>query len=412
MNKKSLNYKKKNLNALIISYTFVFFMVPPSFIRYLPYHLFGAIRALFFLLIIFMAITKSIKQNGKFTITKGTGLFMLYAINIFVCTVLNTFDINRLGLSLIEGFTLILIFYIWDFVGKKNSAFVIDAMTKYFTFMVILNIISMIAFPEGISQSEVGDPIYWIGNKFATAYCNLFTIALLNIQNNFRKVTRYSIANNLTYKIFLVVLYVCNIFVSVYTECSTGIVATVVMLILFLLEDSKLLKLKISHAVIISLILSVAIVVFQVQQNSDFLKFIIEDVLHENLSLTGRDRIYAAYFGLMQGHHIFGWGFGNTLIKTNVGPINTQNGFLEIHCEYGIIGVILFFMIISLINKKYNSKLKELRPIFWFVFSMFMCAIIEIPFGELFFLGLSILYNSNRVYKELDLKYNGDEKKN
>lgn len=123
---------------------------------------------------------------------------------------------------------------------------------------------------------------------------------------------------------------------------------------------------------------------------------IIVEILHEDLSLTGRMELYTLLYPLILKAGLWGGGFGSYVAATLKyhGWYNAQNGLAEIILTYGFIGGITFLtLVFHSIAKATNKNIIVYLTIFVFI----VIAIVEVPFNRVFFLLLSLLqiqYNS------------------
>lgn len=161
-------------------------------------------------------------------------------------------------------------------------------------------------------------------------------------------------------------------------------------------------KIKLKYAIVITAVLTIAVVFLQIQKNIPLLRYVIEDLLQKNISLTGRNKIYESYFRLMKGNMIWGMGYKNTLIQDYIGPANTQNAFLELLCLYGIVGLILFLLVFSISVREYRNKYIYLKSIAAMIIIYFVCAVVEIPFDNLFYILVALIAKSADIQLEIE----------
>ena len=101
------------------------------------------------------------------------------------------------------------------------------------------------------------------------------------------------------------------------------------------------------------------------------MKYIIVDVLGEDMTLTGRLGIYAGVASLLEHIPLFGYGTGNSHLITmmnEIGP-NAQNGLFNLIIEIGIVGVIVYMSILIIMIKKQSSSILS-YPILCFIYVM------------------------------------------
>lgn len=90
--------------------------------------------------------------------------------------------------------------------------------------------------------------------------------------------------------------------------------------------------------------------VYEVVLDISFVQYLIEDILHEDLTLTGRTVIYAKMLDLIEEQPWFGYGNGTASFFTwyYMSMPNTQNGLLNDYIDWGMVGVsfLYFFSIL------------------------------------------------------------------
>ena len=129
-----------------------------------------------------------------------------------------------------------------------------------------------------------------------------------------------------------------------------------------------------------------------------FVQNIIVNVLHEDISLTGRMELYTLLGPLVLKSGLFGGGFGSYVAATLAyhGWYNAQNGLAEIILTYGFLGGISFLLLTFVLMYKAKNKNAALYSA---IMVFIVVAIVEIPFNNSFILLLSLLQiqYSNRL---------------
>ena len=112
---------------------------------------------------------------------------------------------------------------------------------------------------------------------------------------------------------------------------------------------------------------------------------LIVKILHEDLGLTGRTRLYTLLYSLLVKAGIFGYGFGS-YVTTSLeyhGWANAQNGLAEIILTYGWWGAISLLAIVF--NRVRQHKI-ELIPLNAALLTFIVVAVVEIPYDAKFIL--------------------------
>lgn len=147
-------------------------------------------------------------------------------------------------------------------------------------------------------------------------------------------------------------------------EWTFYIVAIIFMSYFFLeklLKDSKIIfNPKFVFGAIIGL--NLIFVVFQSQEQSSILKFLIEDVMHKNIDITGRSGIWHFAKYLIMERPIWGYGTGLISLKTEgywydfmklYGP---HNQFLYLILAGGIFTLLAYIFLLFVVFRQLNQK--------------------------------------------------------
>lgn len=228
---------------------------------------------------------------------------------------------------------------------------------------------------------------YFIGNKFAVSYLHFQLIALYwyKCRNNEKLLLRS--------KLFITAVFILTIFISLQISSSSGIAGSLI-LVLFIIFNKQLSNIltKPSMAIITLLAACSILLLFDTVLNSNFMQFIIEDVLGRDMTLTGRMPIYNNFNNLISGHFWTGYGHGSTyeVCMRIMGAPNTQNGLFEILMQYGVFGVVSIISLIYVSFKKIKIT-NEIFPIVAMVYVYMLLASIEITLSLRFLSMLSII---------------------
>ena len=169
-------------------------------------------------------------------------------------------------------------------------------------------------------------------------------------------------------------------------KASTGIVAIVFFSISVLFLE-KFIKLISNPVVaIIAMVISMGVIfVLNAILALPIVQTLIVKILHEDLGLTGRTRLYTLLYSLLVKAGIFGYGFGS-YVTTSLeyhGWANAQNGLAEIILTYGWWGAISLLAIVF--NRVRQHKI-ELIPLNAALLTFIVVAVVEIPYDAKFIL--------------------------
>ena len=388
-----MKIKKKNLECII--YTLMIFFV--SFLNISSVHIpfYEKIRLIFAILLsIFMLV--NIKIFIKREYCKINILLIIITCGTIYSTILNkNSDTSSLYNTIMYLFKGILIFFVLEYISfirkTKLCMKILYVATMSFS---ILSDVLMFIIPSKFSVTDIsgiGNEFnsYLLGNKFNVVYFHIFaTVFFICLCEQ-----------KLLKKKLLLFLHMLILFlVSLYTQCSTGVVATICLLGLYISKDFLIIRLKNCVSAIISIVffdcmLLVNATILQIPTIANF----IENVLKESSDLTGRLQIYKLTENALKDSMWWGYGIDNNyaISQKFVHAANLQNGILDYMISFGIIGMILFLALIIITLKKG----KESKNSLWMLLYIFIIiSSVEVTFRSNFMCILALIaFSSDRI---------------
>lgn len=278
-------------------------------------------------------------------------------------------------------------FFIEELVRKSQIELFIDTLFKYSILLFLWSNID--AFSHKVVDDSIGG--YILGTKFQVCYYNLFVCTMYGL--------KHVAMTNKNRIIFL--LFIATTFASaVHTQCSTMVVGVMVYLLTLFALPISLQKRLSSGTFLVSTVLIADLGFFffttwllQFTIVQDF----IVNVLHEDLTLTGRLTIFGNIMEALNDNIWFGYGYGNSSLISvyYMCGENPQNGIIEMFLNVGIIGCISFLMIIYNACKLYNKGNYYVNPTIAYIFTMIVISTIEVPFEKTFIFVTSLLLLTN-----------------
>ena len=136
-------------------------------------------------------------------------------------------------------------------------------------------------------------------------------------------------------------------------DCSTGILGCIVVFTLYYVWEKCGTILK-RRFVVLTVVIVGGIFPFFASWlvSIPVIQSFIINVLHGDVSLTGRIDIYAVLIGIMKERLFLGYGYGTDIVQRILTVGNPQNGLLQIITVSGLIGCGLFLFIMSDTFKK------------------------------------------------------------
>lgn len=230
---------------------------------------------------------------------------------------------------------------------------------------------------------------YLFGNKFMVAYLHMQTLGFIA---TFKKMSR----NNVNHFIGLDVLFygVFGIIMCARVNCATGIIGNTVVLILLCAPLSKKVKMvlaKPTTMLLMLLVVNILIVGSDVLIQMPVVRNLIINVLHKDLTLTGRNKIYAMLPAIYTDHWILGYGYNSDIFAGLIGYGNAQNGILQYILDCGLVGAGAFILNWFKSVKTDVAEASKIWPAICVVYGFIFCASVEVCFKFNFILTLAVI---------------------
>ena len=246
---------------------------------------------------------------------------------------------------------------------------------------------------------------YLIGNKFELSYLHLQMIVLyLQMRksnfgiNNVKSINKNSV---------FIVLCLLSLFICAQVDCSTGVIGVVLLFLFYLLNmDKKKIFEKPTTFLLVLFISCAVLLLFSNIVTWEPIRYLVEDVLHKDITLTGRMQIYSNLHTIFDEHLLFGYGLGSSfeIVMRTISAPNTQNGILEVILEQGILSfILLMFLVYKAFKFKSNNIKVNYIVLMIYLYAMF--ASIEITLNLSFITWIALfVVSKNQVDEYYDHK--------
>lgn len=287
--------------------------------------------------------------------------------------------------SLMYAVTILEIFLCMEYFNYQGRVNNVLNMFYYLTlFYCVLGDVLMIVYPH-YTELSFGEKYYYyfLGDKFDTSYFHLFLIILFCVTN---KVTTYRS------KLKLTALIALFIWVAIMSECTTALLGGATLFIFYLAKPwfNKLSRKPIVSIIYIAICNSF-LLVNTALLSVPAIKYVIENVLNESVTLTGRTNIYLKMYSLVNMNLLWGYGYDNnySMSMEYTGAGDVQNGIFDCLVSYGIIGTgIMLFVVVFAIKK--GAK-KTHTAWLGLLFAFITMSMVEITFRRMFFVVLAFV---------------------
>lgn len=310
---------------------------------------------------------------------------------IFFSTLLNSGDIIRFFGPAVTIVALVLLTQIY--LPKLKGDF-FKVLYFYLFFLMIVNTIFLILFPEGLYINRGGSSMYFLGidNRFIFFYLPLIYSSIV-----------YSIITNNKLNIWTYIT-VCICLYSVIACWSVGALLGLLLIVLAVLLQDRIkiiTKIKMKYFIIAIIIINLLIVFFQIQNH--FGNFIV-NVLKKDITFSGRTYVWENALQIFKLSPIIGVGMQPAEYFQNYyfGVAHAHNIFLNYMTICGISGLIVYVFLLFLVAKKSllikDGKIRCLSN--FVVFTILFLSIADTLDAGLFFLVYACIYYYSEVFEE------------
>lgn len=320
-------------------------------------------------------------------------LVISYITILVISAIINRNDLvmtNTLVGGTIYAITLFELFGVFSNVVEKRSIGFLVRIFLFFTFFyVFINDILIIMKPDIFANGY-----YFIGNKFSVAYKHLELIVLF-FMNHEINISNKKKPKKILFNISIFILATITVMISYQVNTMTGVISVMILGIIILFFRDKLLYNPIFFVVILVSSSAFTMLSDMVLSWSPVQNFIV-NILHRDLTLTGRLAIYANVPKLIQGHLLFGYGYNSAYeVWTNYVWYmpNAQNGLINCIFEQGLIATVILVLLVARIIFKSHKSLqmqKIYKPLIALLYVYAILGAIEITI-DIAFVGWSVL---------------------
>lgn len=292
------------------------------------------------------------------------------------------------------------VYTIFEYLCKKeNIEYIMACILDVSGLYAVLTILSLFK-PLYIDDS--GLSVYLFGNKFLSSYYLLFFLM------TFYSVYNIKIKNNYTWRIrFLFLALICLLF-TVGAKCSTGAIATILIIISLFVPDKIKRVLKSPWIVMGSMVASALFPTFMtVIMNNSIVRYIVVQVFHESVDLNFRNVIYNNHiFQLISKSFWYGYGYNNTMMldKTNQVFSNAQNALLEIILRFGSIGAIILVITVLYCFCK-GAKSDCIEGYVWLTYIYIIIGTVEVSYSWCFILSIFLVRWGSKTRNNSVIEY-------
>lgn len=240
---------------------------------------------------------------------------------------------------------------------------------------------------------------YLVGTKFSVSYRHLNLLTLWAIRANTGLIGWKRRAS----KVFTVVATAYIVLVAVRVDCMTGILGGLALMVLLGVMNSprrnKLLRFTSPWMLLAALVLSVVFAfIAEGVMEIPAVKYVVEEILSRDTTITGRTNIYDMYIANMEGRWLVGYGFGNgnDAAVTLFGYENVQNGLLQWVLQVGVLTTVslvaVLLQVFRQIKRRNPKNMDRILPMVAMIYVYIILGTIETTFDMAFLLWFAMIF--------------------
>lgn len=397
---------------------YVQFKIKPDYIYFLLLFPFGSVKfinasfhenlmTLYTILqIIVMFIYLFILKKSSKDFSLITVLVLLYELSFLIPTLINgTLTARTFYLWSKEVTVIVFLTVLTAKLLRTNYTRTISSIYRILSFWIIVHVI-LALFSDIL--------VLGIRTRFGDTYTVAIILLFIDLEIRKRKIDFYDF-------LFIVIsgLYIFK------EHISTMIILELLLVIIFMFHNFKPLKKIFKYNLLVpgTVILNFSILFLNIQ---NAFKWLIVDLLHEDITLNNRTIIWQQVFMDMTNYNIF---FGRGIAEENtkdipmsvynsyghitIGDRQAHNQLLSVLYWNGIVGLMIYIVMILFagVNLK---KCKSSKIVMYYTLGIFLICISMI--SELsaenisFFMFLSCIYYSSNINNEINTEAKGAQK--
>lgn len=326
----------------------------------------------------------TIKNNGVILV-----LILLYTLILTYSTQINNQKFTWTLSAFMTGMKYLALFSSLYCIALSNGFDgLIRTFVSIFTALIIINDVLLLFSIFIFGVEPTSNRWYFVGNKFTVSYLHCLIGALLYVKND----------NGLK-KSSCVLWLLYSAIICWTVACSTGLIISIAMLAMYYFHRLLFRLMENPLAFPVALILENILIWGSASiLTQPWLVNIITNVFHKSADITGRTLLYGRTLDFVMDKPLFGYGEEAQIFKETFGFGNAQNGLMNIVIQAGIIGAVIYFVMISyaLANRQ-EQETKHAYGLYMFVYAMLLGSAVEINLGDTFLIGVALIYAYQKV---------------
>ena len=236
-----------------------------------------------------------------------------------------------------------------DFCLQKDSKLYFQSSILTLLILFTINLFTIIKYyPVGMYRLDyvVGD-LYFMGHDNGMIY-NLIPLCALSFIYSYSTKRKFWTFISI-YSVFI------TLFSEFYVKSATGILSTIILIIMLLLLDKKILNKILNPKLLFSsfLILCFLLVFLRIQ---NYFSWLFVDILGKDLTFTGRTYLWDYAISLIKNKIFLGYGMGVNVVGNGHVYPHAHSLILDFMFKGGLLTFIVFLSLMHNFDKKYKKS--------------------------------------------------------
>lgn len=303
--------------------------------------------------------------------------------------------------SIISFVSVLTMCMIVDYGVRHDLKILLNSLLFILFALCVVNFYTVIRYPYGIYINNDGFAYNWVLGYKNTLILYLFPLTIFSVLKSYVFKGRVDLFSILCFALSFVTIIV--------VDSSTGIIGLGIILLYFIFykffSNSELFNIR--SYFITYLIAFISIIVLRIQK---LFSFIIVNLLHKDLTFTGRTYIWDSVLEYIKQKPILG--YGNQTYRYSTKVITTHNSVLDILYRSGLVGLCVYiFLIVNTLYKLFkNRKHKIAMFLSIALFAYFVMMFMEAFNISYYFYILVFCYNVEYLIDEANKHIRKDVK--
>ncbi|MDR1726409.1 MAG: O-antigen ligase family protein [Acidobacteriota bacterium] len=280
--------------------------------------------------------------------------FVLFVIAIFLEILIVTISKDGDLQTLMSNYGIMITAALFILTHPKDIKIILGIIRIMAYAIVIANLVLVLLYPEGLYVSYDPFPMWLSGNKNAMpTVCALFCLFCL----------MHSAICDKSIGMVDITMIGISLYISIAVNSITTCVSLIIAMVFYLLSLYNIFRINriftLFGIFIASLVASIGVALLNVQSNILFVRYLIENVLHRDVTMTTRTDIWTRALLRIEKSPYLGLGNEYSVLRINLlGYDSTHNGWIEIIYLGGFVCLFLYIALLIYVDKC-SLKLKN-----------------------------------------------------